>query len=131
MWSHGRMILTVRNRNTLRKKNVAVPHCPPQIPHWLTWDWAWNSMVRGRQQIAWEEQQSEKSIQKLHFRFKNNIDIHTVAILYIINKLATYICCCKYKSLLHTENKVIEISYFSCYNWTQHFLPRHFPCVPA
>jgi len=32
---------------------VWLPLCPPQIPHWRSWDWIWTSVVRGWWLIMW------------------------------------------------------------------------------
>jgi hypothetical protein len=36
-----------------RRKRVAMPLCPPEIPHELTWVWTWVSAARSQQLTAW------------------------------------------------------------------------------
>lgn len=48
VWRIGGMIGLLTGENEKKKKRVAVPLCPPETSHELTWDWTRASSVRGR-----------------------------------------------------------------------------------
>jgi len=50
-----------RKAEILGEKAVLMPHCPPQISHWLALDRAIVSMTRGHQLAAWGSEVKKKS----------------------------------------------------------------------